>query len=138
MKEATNVPVSSEIEALIRRSYAAFNARNVEEVLSTMHIDVDWPEMLGSRRIVGHRAVRDYWNAQFAAIRPTVTPTRLSQLPSGEVAVDVHQVVRDADGKLLAEQDVQHVYRFRDGLVASMEVYHDGQLSSAPRSAEAG
>jgi hypothetical protein len=41
--------------------------------------------------------------------------------------------VRDNDGNLLSEQDVQHVYSFKDGLAVAMDVYHDGALASAPR-----
>jgi hypothetical protein len=36
--------------------------------------------------------------------------------------VDVHQVVRDLDGNLVSDGHVQHVYSFRDGLVAHMEI----------------
>jgi hypothetical protein len=64
---------------------------------------------------------------------PNVTPTAFSEGADGNIVVDVHQVVRDKDGKLLAEQDVQHVYTFRDGLAVAMDVYHDGELASAPR-----
>jgi hypothetical protein len=51
----------------------------------------------------------------------------------GQIVVDVHQIVRDNDGNLLSEQDVQHVYSFKDGLAVAMDVYHDGALASAPR-----
>jgi hypothetical protein len=34
----------------------------------------------------------------------------------------VHQVVRDLEGSLVSEGDVQHVYSFRDGLVSRMEI----------------
>jgi hypothetical protein len=38
------------------------------------------------------------------------------------VAVSVHQVVRDLDGELVAENDVRHVYTLRDGLITAMDV----------------
>jgi hypothetical protein len=38
------------------------------------------------------------------------------------VVVDVHQVVRDPAGKVMADQMVQHVYEFRDGLITRMEI----------------
>jgi len=46
---------------------------------------------------------------------------------SGEVdaaiAVDVHQVVREAEtNRLLSDSHVRHRYRFRDGLVVRMDV----------------
>ena len=41
---------------------------------------------------------------------PNVTPTGFSEEPDGAVVVDVHQVVRDKEGNVMAERDVQHVY----------------------------
>ena len=64
---------------------------------------------------------------------PNVTPTGFSEEPDGAVVVDVHQVVRDKEGNVMAERDVQHVYVFRDGLASAMDVRHDGVLASAPR-----
>jgi hypothetical protein len=39
--------------------------------------------------------------------------------------VDVRQVVRDREGSLLVDQQVQHVYRIEDGRVRSMEIVED-------------
>ncbi len=36
--------------------------------------------------------------------------------------MDVHQVVRDPDGEIVADGRVQHVYTLRDGLVVRMDV----------------
>ena len=44
------MPVRPEIESLLRRSYAAFNDKDVDAVLATMHSDIDWPDMLTGRR----------------------------------------------------------------------------------------
>jgi hypothetical protein len=127
------MPVSPETIELLERSYAAFNARKVDEALATMRPDIDWPDMLGNRRIVGRDAVREYWQSQFDVMDPNVTPTGYAEGRDGQVVVDVHQVVRDKQGNLLGEQDVQHAYVFRDGLAAAMDVYQGGQLASAPR-----
>jgi hypothetical protein len=40
----------------------------------------------------------------------------------GRIAVDVHAVVRDRDGKLLADETIQHVYTIESGLIHSMEI----------------
>jgi hypothetical protein len=42
------------------------------------------------------------------------------------VAVRVHQVVRSHDGELLDDREVVHVYAFREGLVARMDVEESG------------
>jgi hypothetical protein len=131
-KETPPVPVSPET-SLLERSYAALNARSVDAVLATMRPNIDWPDMLANRRIVGLDAVRECWQSQFEVMDPSVTPTGYAEGDDGQVLVDVHQVVRDQQGNVLSEQDGQHAYVFRDGLAAAMDVYHGGGLASAPR-----
>jgi hypothetical protein len=127
------MPLSPQTIELLERSYAAFNARNIDAALATMRADIDWPDMLGNRRIVGRDAVREYWQRQFEFTEPTVTPTGYAEALDAQVVVDVHQVVRDKQGNLLSEQDVQHAFVFRDGLAAAMDVYQGGGLVSARR-----
>jgi len=109
-------------EARLTRTYAAFNARDVDTVLALMHPDVDWPNGMEGGRVVGHRAVRDYWMRQWAIIDPHVEPRRFDVESDGRIAVEVHQVVRDRDGKVVKDGTVQHVYTFEDGLIKSMEI----------------
>ena len=112
----------AEPRELLRRAYAAFNARDVDAVLALMHPDVDWPNAFEGGRVRGHAEVGAYWQRQFAQIAPHVTPRRFSDTDDGRVAVDVHQVVRSLDGDVLAEGEVVHVYTLRDGLVERMDV----------------
>jgi hypothetical protein len=49
-------------------------------------------------------------------------PVAFTARADGSIAVEVQQVVRSLDGLLLGEARVLHVYGFRDGLVARMEV----------------
>ena len=42
-------------EALLERTYAAFNARDVDAVLAMMHAEVDWPNGMEGGRVHGHR-----------------------------------------------------------------------------------
>jgi ketosteroid isomerase-like protein len=114
--------MAHEHEALLRDLYAAFNARDVDAVLRALDPDVDWPNAFEGGRVVGHAAVRDYWRRQFAQIDPRVEPRRFADAGDGRVAVAVHQVVRALDGSVLADSEVTHVYSFRDGLIARMEV----------------
>ena len=120
-------------EDLLRGSYAAFNARDVDAALATMHPDVDWPDMIEGRRIIGRDAVRRYWLAQFEAIDPRVEPSAFTTRDDDVVAADVRQVVRTKHGDLVSDQMVEHVYTFREGLVAAMDVYVGGELASAAR-----
>ena len=113
-------------EALLRATYAAFNARDLDGVLEQLAPDVDWPNAWEGGRVHGPDAVRDYWTRQWAAIDPHVTPTGFSTRPDGSVAVEVHQLVRALDGSPVAENDVRHVYVFRDDLVVRMDVEETG------------
>ncbi len=111
-----------EQEALLRRTYRAFNARNVDAVIATMHPAVDWPNAWEGGRLHGHDEVRDYWTRQFAAIDPHVEPVGFATDPDGRIVADVRQVVRDGDGTLLFQGHVQHLYTLHDGLIARMDV----------------
>ena len=106
-------------EELLRRAYEAFNARDLDTALALMQQDVDWPNAIDGVR--GHDAVRAYWKRQFETIDPRVEPESIEEV-EGRVVAAVHQVVRDREGTVLADQRVRHVYTVRDGLIARMEI----------------
>lgn len=111
-----------ERERILRRVYRAFNARDIDGALALMHLDVDWPNVLEGGRLRGHAAIREYWAGQFATLEPRVEPEAFTEDEAGRMVADVHQVVRDAAGEILADQRVWHGYSFRDGLVERMDV----------------
>jgi len=113
---------SMNFEDLITKTYAAFNARDIDAVLAVMHPDVDWSNGWEGGRVLGHDQVRKYWTRQWDAIDPTVTPERVVEEEDGRVAVHVHQVVRDLEGNIISDEMVEHVYRVEDGLIKSMEI----------------
>ncbi|QDK79567.1 nuclear transport factor 2 family protein [Spirosoma sp. KCTC 42546] len=102
--------------------YAAFNARAIDEVLVNMHPDVDWPNGWEGGWVKGHDAVRDYWTRQWNVVNPRVEPLRCETDVNGQIVVDVHQVVKDLSGTILADGMVQHVYQLEDGLIRRMEI----------------
>jgi hypothetical protein len=114
--------MSDERRDMLRATYAAFNARDIDAVLARLTEDVDWPNAWEGGRVAGHAAVRDYWTRQWAEIDPTVEPIEFTERPDGTVAVRVHAVVRSRDGDLLDDRHVVHVYAFRDDLIARMDV----------------
>ena len=117
--------VSAEVmlhEVMLREAYDAFNRREIEIVLAMMHPDVDWPNGMEGGRVLGKAAVRDYWTRQFGLMEPHVEPEAFATEADGRIAVNVHQVVHDKSGKLIADQMVLHVYDIRDGLIQSMEI----------------
>jgi hypothetical protein len=109
-------------EALLRRAYEAFNARDLDGALALMHRDVDWPNGMEGGRERGHAAVRAYWARQFGLIDSHVEPEGFELDADGRIVVDVHQIVRDLEGTLVSDGRVRHVYTFRDGLVERMDI----------------
>jgi len=114
--------IEASIQDLLTRTYRAFNARDIDAVLAVMHPEVDWPNGMEGGRVRGHAAVREYWTRQWAMIDPLVEPRGFGGDETGRIVVDVHQVVRDLAGKVLAEQRVQHAYVIEDSLIRSMEI----------------
>ncbi len=108
--------------ALLQEVYAAFNRRDIEAVLAAMCEDVDWPNGWEGGRIRGKAGVREYWRRQFEAINPHVEPEGFMTEEDGRIAIEIHQVVKDKAGNLLADQIIHHVYEIRDGLILSMEI----------------
>lgn len=107
---------------LLRGGYRDFNARHIDAVLARMQPDVAWPNGWEGGYVYGHEAVRDYWTRQWAALDPLVEPVEIEPQADGKLTVQVHQVVRDREGKLLIDTMVRHVYSLRDGLIARMEI----------------
>lgn len=114
-------PRSPEIE-LLRTAYAAFNARDIDAALATMAADVAWPKAFKGGQARGHEEVRAYWTEQWLEIDPHVEPTAFHAEPQGRMLVDVHQVVRDRSGVLVADGHVGHRFTIESGLIRSMEV----------------
>jgi hypothetical protein len=111
-----------EAEALLARTYSAFNARDIATALAAMHPDVAWPNGMEGGVVVGREAVREYWTRQWRLIDPRVEPVRFTPAGEGRVDVEVHQVVRDHAGTVLKDQTVHHVYTLDGDLIHAMEI----------------
>ncbi len=107
---------------LLYRTYDAFNAHDIDAALATMTSDVDWPNASAGGRMRGHDAVRAYWTRQWDETEPIVRLEGFLVLPDARLRLDVRQTVRDRTGNLLSEGLVGHVYAFRDGLIARMDI----------------
>jgi ketosteroid isomerase-like protein len=107
---------------LLKAAYAAFNARNIDAALATMTPDVSWPKAFKGGFVRGHQAVRAYWTEQWSEIDPRVEPVSFHWEGDGRVLVDVHQVVRDLAGMVLADEHVGHRFTLANGLIHAMEV----------------
>lgn len=117
---------------LLKTAYREFNARNIDAVLVLMQPDVDWPNAMENRREIGRENVREYWTRQWQMLDPHVEPVGFSDDQEGRTVVDVHQVVKDLEGKVLVDQIVQHVYTIRDGLIQRMEIRQETGIPQEP------
>ena len=107
---------------LLRAAYAAFNARDIDAALATMTADVAWPKAFKGGFVRGPQEIRDYWTEQWAEIDPRVEPVAFHAQSDEQVLVDVHQVVRDLAGVVLADERTGHLFTFEQNLIAKMEI----------------
>jgi nuclear transport factor 2 (NTF2) superfamily protein len=107
---------------LIHKAYDAFNNRDIDAVLQLLQPDVQWPNGWEGGWVNGWEEVREYWTRQWQEIDPHVTPVSLTEKEDDRVAVQVHQVVKDKNGLLLADGYVMHIYTFENELVQKMEI----------------
>nr|GFD34549.1 hypothetical protein [Tanacetum cinerariifolium] len=72
---------------LIRKLYAAFNARDILTILATFHPQVRWARAWEGDYAVGQEEVRAYWQRQ--EVNPHVEPTDIREGADGQLEVAV-------------------------------------------------
>lgn len=107
---------------LLRTAYAAFNARDIDAALALLTPDVHWPRAFKGGFVRGPEEVRAYWTEQWGEIDAHVEPVAFHPEEGGQVLVEVHQVVCDLAGTVLADEYVGHRFTFKDGLIQAMEI----------------
>jgi hypothetical protein len=107
---------------ILSRLYEDFNARHIDAVLALLHPDVTWPNGWEGGVVHGHEEVRTYWLRQWQEIDPRVVPLSFQPRPGGEIAVAVHQLIKDHQGQILSDSQVTHTYSFEEGKVRSMVI----------------
>lgn len=114
--------MKSQYETLIATAYDAFNTRNINTALSTMHADVQWPKAFEGGYVTGHEAIREYWTRQWTEINPTVKPVAIQERPDGSLEVTVDQKVKDLQGNTVFDEIVKHIYTLEEGLLRRMDI----------------
>jgi hypothetical protein len=109
-------------EEILAAAYFGFNARHLDDVLALMVADVEWPNGMEGGYVYGHEGVRAYWTRQWAMINPHVEPVKMTRDAQGRIVVEVKQVVKDLEGKVLVDKIVLHTFSFRNGLIARMDI----------------
>lgn len=108
--------------SMLKHLYDRFNARDIEKVLESLDENVTWANGMEGGHVQGFAEVRSYWTRQWAMVDPRVDPVAFSVGPDDEIIVDVHQVVRDLKGNLLADRKVGHVFQIENGLVKRFDI----------------
>lgn len=112
----------SHYENLIKKAYPAFNSRDIDTALSTFHPEVQWPKAFEGGYVSGHEEIRTYWTRQWSEINPTVEPIRFNLRPNGTLEVTVHQIVKDLQGNIMFDGEIQHIYTLEDNLLRRMDI----------------
>jgi ketosteroid isomerase-like protein len=110
-----------EIE-MLQAAYRAFNTRDIDAALAFMTPDVAWPRAFKGGFVHGPEAVRAYWTEQWSEIDGQVEPVSFHTEDAGQILVEVHQIVRDLAGTVLADEYVGHRFTIEHGLIQAMEV----------------
>jgi hypothetical protein len=108
--------------ARLRAAYKAFNDRDIDAALAIMTADVTWPRAFKGGFVRGPEEVRAYWTEQWSEIDPHVEPVAFQPENAGQILVEVHQVVRNLTGVLLADEHVGHRFKIKNGLIQGMEI----------------
>ena len=107
---------------LLHAAYAAFNARDIGAAVALMTAEVTWPKAFKGGFVQGHDEIQAYWTEQWSEIDPHVEPVAFHTQSDFQILVDVHQVVHDFAGSLLADEHVGHLFTIKNGLIHAMEI----------------
>ena len=114
--------MTNQFEDLIKKAYSAFNERDIDKALSTMHPDIQWPKAFEGGYVSGHNEIRDYWTRQWTEINPNVEPIEINERLNGNLEVKVLQKVKDLQGNSLFDGTVKHIYTLQNNLLRKMDI----------------
>jgi hypothetical protein len=99
------------------------NDRDLDAAVTLMQPDVVWANGVEGGYVHGHEGVRDYWTRQWQDTRPELDVLEIEELGDERVAVEVHQLARDAkSGMVVVDGRIRHVFTLRDGLIERFEI----------------
>ena len=123
------------LKTIIERAYIAFNHRDIDAALALMTEDVTWPKASEGGKVIGKEEIRAYWTRQWSEFDPHVEPLAITAEEADKIRVNVHQVVKNLQGDLLADSEVLHVFTTRNGLIASMDLGDEAGQNASPSAA---
>ena len=114
--------MTTQLKDLIKKTYDAFNDREIDKALSTMQPNVQWSKAWEGGYISGHEEIKEYWTRQWKEINPNVEPIGFNERQNGSLEVEVHQKVKDLQGNSLFDGTVKHIYTLQDGFLRRMDI----------------
>ncbi len=115
-------PAPSSAQQLLQQTYAALNAHDWSSALAAMHPDVEWSNVIDGCVAHGLDELRAYLTRRWDGLDPQADLLRVDADDDGQIVAAIHQVVRNADGHVVAERFVEEAYLVEDGLIKRMAV----------------
>ncbi len=112
-------------QRFLQNLYEAFNKREIETIISSMHRDVKWANGMEGGFVYGRDQVREYWRKQFELLQPQLEPLKFETNENNRSVVTVHQIIRDLEGNLLMEKTVRQIFTIENGLISIFEIGDD-------------
>jgi ketosteroid isomerase-like protein len=127
-------------DGLIRRLFEAFNRRDLDAALVDLHENVVFEPISGlllndGQPYVGHEGMRLYFEHVSTHWRELqVNPIQIRA--AGMVVVALGQTTGQGAGGRLDAVPTTWVFKFRDGLVAQIQIFSDERLARRALAAE--
>jgi hypothetical protein len=99
-----------------------FDGRDVETVLAALHEDVLCASGMEGGHVRGRDGERSYWTRQWAIVDAHVEPVAFSACADGEAVAEVHLIVRNLQGDMLADPMAGHIFQIEDNLVRRFDI----------------
>ena len=109
-------------QQFLQNLYEAFNKGEIETIISVMHPDVKWANGVKGGFVYGRNAVREYWINQYKVIQVQLEILNFEIDEKNRNVVTVHQIVRDLQGKLLADATIQQIFTIENSLISLYEI----------------
>jgi hypothetical protein len=109
-------------QQFLQNLYDAFNKVEIETIISLMRPDVKWANGLAGGFVYGRDAVREYWTNQFKDIQVQLDTIKFETDESDRNIVTVHQIIRDLEGKVLADATILQIFTIENGLISLYEI----------------
>jgi NAD(P)-dependent dehydrogenase (short-subunit alcohol dehydrogenase family) len=109
-------------EDLVRRAYAAFNARAIDTAVALMDAEVDWPNVQEGGYVHGREQVREHWREQFDRADPHIDISDIRERSDDRVEARVRQIVRKRDGTKVSDDQQLHIFTIANNRIKRMDV----------------